>query len=50
MKKLSLGMLALICVVLLGCAQSDQISTTSPATPLEQPDKTGSDGGRGGMH
>lgn len=50
MKKLALGVLMITFAVLLGCAQSNQPPTSSQTQPMQQPDKTGSDGGGGGMH
>ena len=49
MAKLSLGILVLICVVLLGCAQTAPTSTTPQAHSLQYPGQTGDDT-KGDMH
>ena len=49
MAKLSLGIMVLICVVLFGCAQTGQTSTSPQAHSLQHPDPTGDDT-RGDMH
>jgi hypothetical protein len=49
MAKLSAGILVLICMVLVGCAQTGPTSTAPQAHSLQYPDRTADDT-RGDMH